>query len=390
MQTTFELPEPAPEALAHSARLAGLIHRRIAHAGGWIDFADFMELALYAPGLGYYSSGTAKFGVAGDFVTAPEISPLFARCLARAIAPVLHGLPEATLLELGAGSGALAAELIPALLRLGVPLRRYLILEVSADLRARQRSLLLPASAPGWPELAWLDTLPAQPLEGVVIANEVADALPVSRFMIHGGAVQALGVGTADGGAFAWAGRPAEPSLAQAVAGLLPDGLAGFAEGYASELCRRLPAWIASLSAVLGRGALVLCDYGMARHEYYHPQRLQGTLSCHYRHRMHDDPFRYPGLQDITAWVDFTAVAEAAQASGLEVGGYATQGHFLLDAGLEAELAGAEGRPALQLAQQARTLLLPGEMGERFKLMALLREAAMPRGFGFRDLRHAL
>lgn len=385
----FELPEPDAAAREHSGRLAQLIGARLAAAGGWLDFADYMDLALYAPGLGYYSAGSAKFGAAGDFVTAPEISPLFARCLARAIAPLLRGRAAASLLELGAGSGALAAELIPALLRLGAAPARYLILEVSADLRERQRALLLPALRQDWPVLEWLDRLPDAPLDGVMIANEVADALPVSRFTIGNGTVQALGVGaTADG--FGWAARPAPPDLAARLSTLLPGGSSAFAEGYRSEISPRLPGWIAALAATLGEGALVLCDYGMARHEYYHPQRSQGTLSCHYRHRMHDDPFFLPGLQDITAWVDFTAVAEAAQAQGLTVAGYATQAHFLLDAGLDLELAGDGAAVPLQLAQQARTLLLPGEMGERFKVMALTRGAAALRGFGFRDLRHSL
>ncbi|MCQ3934525.1 MAG: SAM-dependent methyltransferase [Gammaproteobacteria bacterium] len=385
----FELPEPDAAAREHSNRLVQLIGARLAAAGGWLDFADYMDLALYAPGLGYYSAGSAKFGAAGDFVTAPEISPLFARCLARAIAPLLRARAAASVLELGAGSGALAAELIPALLRLGVAPARYLILEVSADLRERQRALLLPARRQDWPVLEWLDALPDAPLDGVMIANEVADALPVSRFTIGNGAVQALGVcATADG--FGWAARPAPPDLAARLSTLLPGGSSAFAEGYRSEISPRLPGWIAALAATLGEGALVLCDYGLARHEYYHPQRSQGTLSCHYRHRMHDDPFFLPGLQDITAWVDFTTVAEAAQAQGLTVAGYATQAHFLLDAGLDLELAGDGAGVPLQLAQQARTLLLPGEMGERFKVMALTRGTAPLRGFGFRDLRHSL
>lgn len=389
MRMRFELPEPSAEAREHSARLARLVAARIAAGGGWMDFADYMDLALYAPGLGYYSAGTAKLGPSGDFVTAPEISPLFARCLARAIAPVLRAQAGASVLELGAGSGALAAQLIPALLRLGAAPERYLILEVSADLRERQRALLSPAAGQAWPAVEWLDALPDAPLDGVVIANEVADALPVSRFTICDGAAQALGVCATPGG-FGWAARPATPALAAAVSRLLPGGTGAFAEGYTSEISQRLPGWIAALAAALGEGALLLCDYGMARSEYYHPQRSQGTLGCHYRHRFHDDPFHLPGLQDITAWVDFTSVAEAAQASGLEVAGYATQAHFLLDAGLDLELAGDGGAVPLRLAQQAKTLLLPGEMGERFKVMALTRGTVPMRGFGFRDLRHSL
>lgn len=389
MDISFALPEPSADAVRHSARLLSLIRQRIRQSDGWLDFASYMELALYEPGLGYYSAGTAKFGEAGDFVTAAEMSPLFARCLARAIVPTLRGLGDADILELGAGSGALAAVLIPALLRLGLRPRRYLILEVSAELRERQRSLLMGLSEAGWPELLWLDSLPREPLEAVVIANEVADALPAERFMIHQGMVHALGVGL-EGEELVWAARPADRQLGAEVAALLPGGPACFVDGYISEHCRRLPAWIAALAGSLARGLMLFCDYGMARHEYYHPQRSRGTLSCHYRHRAHDDPFFHPGLQDITAWVDFTALAEAGRRQGLEVAGYTTQGHFLLDAGLSEELSEAGEPPALQDAQQARKLLLPGEMGERFKVMALLRSTPAPGGFGFRDLRPML
>lgn len=392
MHRPIELPAPAPEAIEHSRRLATHIAARIQAAGGWIDFAEYMDLALYAPGLGYYSAGATKFGPEGDFVTAPEISPLFARCLANACVPWLRGSPGAAILELGAGSGLLAAGLLAALDRHGALPANYLILEVSAELRERQRRALGRLPRPLFDTVQWLDTLPATSRPLIVLANEVADALPVSRFTRVGGKIHAQGVALGERG-FSWSLRPASGELGAAVVALETSLGRTLPDGYRSEISLRLPAWISAVAAVIREGFFLLCDYGMARREYYHEERRDGTLMCHYRHRAHDDPFFYPGLQDITAWVDFTAVAQAATAAGLELQGYGTQAHFLLDTGIDAELAGmmaGGGRAAVQLARQARTLLLPGEMGERFKVMALARGNAAMRGFGFRDLRHLL
>jgi SAM-dependent MidA family methyltransferase len=392
MQRRFELPEPSADALEHSSRLAQVIAARIRDAGGWIDFADYMDLALYAPALGYYSAGAAKFGPQGDFVTAPETSPLFGRCLASACVPWLRANRGGSILELGAGTGALAAEVLSALERNDALPGRYLILEVSGELRERQRLAisLLPARLAALVD--WIERLPAQPLRAVVLANEVVDALPVSVFSRCGTSLLARGVALSEGG-FEWALRPASAELARAVSSIEDELGAPLPEGYTSEVCLRLPAWIGALAAVLGDGLVLLSDYGMSRREYYHPQRRSGTLACHYRHRVHANPFFHPGLQDITAWVDFTAVAAAAAAAGLAVAGYATQAHFLLDTGLDRELsilASGTGRVALEAARQAKTLLLPGEMGERFKVLALARGKAEIPGFGFRDLRHLL
>lgn len=392
MQPRIELPVPDAAALDHSRRLLQLIAARIEAAGGWIDFADYMELALYAPGLGYYSAGAAKFGPAGDFVTAPEISPLFGRCLARACAPWLRAHPEAHVLELGAGSGALAVEMLTALERLSALPARYLILEVSADLRERQQAACAALPPRLRERVHWLDALPATPLAAIVLANEVVDALPVSRFIRRADGVRAEGVAWT-GGRPGWREHLAPAALADAVADIERDLGAPLPAGYRSEINQRLPAWMASLAAVVGTGALLISDYGMSRREYYHAQRSDGTLTCHYRHRAHGDPFLHPGLQDITAWVDFTALATAASAAGLVVAGYATQAHFLLDAGVGEELAAMTAAPAraqAELARQARMLMLPGEMGERFKVMALARDHCEPGGFGFRDLRHLL
>jgi SAM-dependent MidA family methyltransferase len=393
MRNPIELPAPDDAAQAHSARLAGLIAARIRAAGGWLEFSEYMDLALYAPGLGYYSAGAAKFGPAGDFVTAPEISPLFGRCLANACAPWLRSNPGAAVLELGAGSGALAAELLVALERAGTAPVRYLILEVSAELRARQQERLARLPPALAARVQWLDALPPEPLAAIVIANEVADALPVSRFVRGADGIRAEGVSLAGAG-FARQDGPAGEALQAAVAAIEADLGGALPEGYRSEWSPRLAGWIRALAEVLAEGVMLVADYGGTRREVYHPERRDGTLACHYRHRVHADPWVYPGLQDITAWVDFSALAEAARTAGLEVQGYATQAHFLLDTGIGAELAAATAtagaREHVDFSRQARLLLLPGEMGERFKVMALGRPGATLAGFGFRDLRHLL
>ena len=386
------LPVPGPDALAHSEALRQQIATRIRTAGGLIGFDEYMDLALYAPGLGYYSAGARKFGPAGDFVTAPELSPLFGQTLAGWCARSLQALGGGDLLEIGAGSGALAADLLASWPG-SVPLpHHYLILEVSADLRERQRARLK-ARVPALLErVRWLDAWPA-PLTGVIRANEVLDALPVRRFRRSGGALVELGVGLCGEG-FGWAERPAGPALVAAVAAIDAGLDAPLPAGYIGETCPRLPGFIAGLADSLAQGAALLLDYGCSRREYYHPQQSTGRLACHYRHRAHADPFLYPGLQDITAWVDFSAVASAASASGLSVAGYATQASFLVAAGIEDRFAAAVasgGRAALEAAQQARALLLPGEMGETVKAMMLVREGFIgDHESGGRDLRHLL
>jgi SAM-dependent MidA family methyltransferase len=385
-------PELTAEEVAHSERVAGRIRAEIAAAGGWISFSRYMELALYEPGLGYYSAGTHKFGAAGDFVTAPELAPVFSRCLAAQCAEVLDVLGGGDVLELGGGSGAMAADMLAELDVLGALPRRYLILEVSADLRERQRRKVSEAVPHLAGRVQWLDRLPG-PLTGVVVANELLDALPVERFTVRGQEVAALGVAWGAGG-FEWAEAPPAAGLREAVRRIRRSIDSEWPAGFCSEVNARLAPWLAAAGASLERGVMLFVDYGLPRREYYAPERSAGTLLCHFRHRFNDDPFARPGLQDITAWVDFTAVAEAAEGAGLGVAGYATQAHFLLGTDLARHVQDVAGPGLAQrvgLSRQAMVLTLPGEMGERFKVMALARGYDSPlRGFAVRDLRHTL
>jgi len=385
-----ELPAPSAHELEFSAKLARVIREEMAAAAGAIPFSRFMELCLYAPGMGYYSAGRRKFGAGGDFVTAPEISPLFGRALATAVAPLLTSMEGSEILEFGAGSGRLAIDLLGELERLGCLPARYLILERSADLKLRQQQAIGEQLPQLLERVAWIDSLPASGFRGVMLANEVLDAMSVERFRWDGERAALFHVGS-EADAFVWqlADNSETPDR---LAGCL-DGL-DLAAGYESEINTSLQPWMRSVSESLQQGMLLLIDYGYPQHEYFHAQRSSGTLMCHYRHHAHTDPLLWPGLQDITAHVDFTAVAEAAVAAGLAVAGYTTQAWFLLDCGLEELLqqAGpADSTAYLKAAQQAKTLLLPGEMGERFKCIALTRDVDIPLpGFRLQDQRARL
>ena len=385
-----ELPAPSAHELESSAKLARVIREEIAAAGGALPFSRFMELCLYAPGMGYYSAGRRKFGAGGDFVTAPEISPLFGRSLATACAPLLTSMNGAEILEFGAGSGRLAIDLLGELERLGCLPERYLILERSADLRLRQQQAIGKQLPQLLDRVAWIDSLPASGFRGVMLANEVLDAMSVERFRWDGERA-ALFYVRSEADAFAWQ-LDSSTETPDRLAGCL-DGL-DLAAGYESEINTSLQPWLQSVSESLQQGLVLLIDYGYPQHEYFHAQRSSGTLMCHYRHHAHTDPLLWPGLQDITAHVDFTAVAEAAVAAGLAVAGYTTQAWFLLDCGLEELLQQAgptDSSAYLKAAQQAKTLLLPGEMGERFKCIALTRDVDMPLpGFRLQDQRARL
>lgn len=395
MTTPLELPELTADEAAHSAELVERVRAAIRKAGGWIDFAQFMQLALYTPGLGYYSAGARKFGAAGDFITAPEVAPVFSRCLAVQCAEVLQHLGEGDkrILELGAGSGVMAAELLAELERQDELPAEYLILDLSADLRERQRATLAHAVPHLLGRVRWLDALPDEPFDGLVIANEVLDALTVQRFAIRQGQVNALGVSD-DFGQLVLAEVRGGERLVAAVRQIERDAGVTLPDGYESEVCLGLSQWLAAIGACLERGVMLFIDYGLPRREYYSLERTRGTLLCHCRHRFHEDALIRVGLQDITAWVDFTAVAEAAESAGFEVAGYTTQAHFLIGTGLGEFVANVEGLDLVQrlnLSRQAMVLTLPGEMGERFKVIALSRNYDAPlRGFATRDLRHTL
>lgn len=374
----------------HSDRLLVLIRREIETADGWLGFERYMDLALYAPGMGYYSAGARKFGAAGDFVTAPELSPLFARCLARQCAQVLAAT-GGDILELGAGTGVMAADLLTELAALDALPPRYRILDLSAELRRRQHDTLA-ARVPGLLDrIEWLERLP-EGLRGVILGNEVVDALPVARLEITECGPRPLGVVWHDGLAPAFG--QADPALTDWLADLEKQLGWSLPIGYVTEFNPRLGDWLQGLADALERGLMLLIDYGYPRREYYHPERAAGTLLCHYRHRVHDDPFRYPGLQDITASVDFSALADAGMDAGLTLAGYTTQTWFLFGCGLERIVAQAETtdtRERLLLARQLRRLTLPGEMGERFQVMGFTRDLELPLcGFVLRDERQRL
>ena len=364
------MPAPGTDALAHSHACAAMLRAEIVRAGGWISFARFMELALYAPGLGYYAAGARKFGADGDFVTAPEISSLFGQTLAVSIAAVLKQT-GGNVLELGPGSGKLAKDILLALDEIGTLPARYQLLEVSADLRERQRQALSTLPEELSRCAAWLDALPEN-FNGIIIANEVLDVIPVHLVTWRSGHAFERGV-TLVKDAFCWQDVPLANDLANAADEIKRTHLnENPPEGYTSEIAPAVGGLVASLAKSLGHGAALFIDYGFRAAEFYHPSRATGTLMCHYRHFAHADPFMYPGLQDITAHVDFTSVADAGVAAGMQLAGYTTQANFLLASGLTDLLAKADPRDAinyLPLTNQLQRLVSPAEMGEFFKVI---------------------
>ena len=395
------MPQPDPQALAHSAVLAARIGDAIRADGGWLPFDAWMARALYEPGLGYYAGGAHPFGAGGDFVTAPELSPAFADCIAAQLAEwFAHCDP--VVIEFGAGTGRLAAGVLGALRALGRPAHRYAIVELSGTLRAQQRETLARLVPEALDTVEWLDALPAT-IDGVVIGNEVLDAMPVRVFEHAGdGALDEIGVALDAAGGFCWAARPADAALRAAVladpyargddsgagarAGAAPWALLGPGR-YRSELGLQAAAWIETVGQALRRGAMLLVDYGFPAREYYHPQRDAGTLIAHRRHHAHGDVLRWPGLQDVTAHVDFSAAARAASGAGLALLGYTSQARFLLNCGLLERLAesprdGAVDPGSVRALGAVQTLLSEAEMGELFKAIAFGRGLPpVPLGF---------
>ena len=387
-----QMPVPEPDAQDASRALLAGIAARIKAAGGWISFADYMQHALYAPGLGYYAGGSAKFGPAGDFVTAPSLGPLFAQTLARQVAEILS-VSAPHVLEFGAGGGELAGDLLAELARIGCKVERYAILETSPELVERQRAEIAKRAPGSAPNVTWLTQLP-EDFRGVMIANEVLDAMPVHLVDWREDGIYERGVsvktwnGASKNPRLAWAERPAQGEVLNTAHALAPQA------PYTSEIALAARGWIRSVAGSLKLGALLIIDYGFPAREFYHPQRSSGTLMCHYRHFAHDDPFLHPGLQDITAHVDFSALAACGADSGLELLGYTSQSNFLVNCGITDVLArtdAADTRRYAPLAACAQTLLSPAEMGELFKVLCMGR--GIPSnlsGFARGDRSHTL
>jgi SAM-dependent MidA family methyltransferase len=376
------LPRPDADALAHTNACAAMIRDAIRGEGGVISFAKFMELALYAPGLGYYAAGARKFGAAGDFITAPEISPLFGQCVARSIADTILET-GGDVLELGPGSGKLACDMLVELDQLGALPKKYQLLEVSADLRERQTQALARLPKHLSARAVWLDRLPDN-FSGAVVANEVLDVVPVHLVCFSHGHWQERGVALGDNEQFVWRDLPLPRALEGAVAHVsaqFPDGQVP--PGYLTEVAPAVDGLVTSLSQTLARGVMLLIDYGFRAAEFYHPSRGEGTLMCHFRHFARADPFLYPGLQDITAHVDFTRVAEVATAQGLELINYCTQAQFLMAAGIAERMSAlnvVDTASYLTVSNQLQRLMSPAEMGEFFKVIAFDKGVSPPLG----------
>ena len=390
LKTESILPVPDQDALIQSEKLIERIKQVLRKQGGVISFDEYMNMVLYEPGLGYYSAGSRKFGSEGDFVTAPELSPIFSQCLANQCAEILNELGSGTILELGAGTGAMARDILLELEKQNSLPDNYLILEVSADLKQRQQDELKETIPHLLERVVWLDALPKEGISGVILANEVLDALPVKRFkkLATGFKEMKVGLGVDQ---FVWVESDAEDKLLNSLRRLEDNLLTSFPENYISEINLQLEQWLNGIEEALNKGVMLFIDYGYSAAEYYHPERMDGSLLCHYRHRVHADPFYYPGLQDITSSANFTAIAECADSIGLHVSGYTNQTYFLFGCGLEdllADMNQLEIKAQTKIAQQVRVLTMPEEMGERFKVMALTKDYDnVLKGFALMDQR---
>jgi len=391
------LPNPDELALKLSESLQEKIRLAIINNGGSISFEQYMQMALYEPGLGYYSAGSSKFGEQGDFVTAPEISPLFSRCIARQCQQVLSEISSSSIFELGPGTGTMAIDIMRELKRNNSLPETYYLLEPSADLRQRQQFNIMKTIPQLEERFVWLDHLPEEKIKGVILANEVIDAMPVMRIVIDSEIEEyavACDSGANDQIRFQWAKKDIDQKLKSEIQVMFDKLRESIPTPYTTEINCNINPWLNSLNDVLGEGLILISDYGYPRQEYFHPQRHEGTLICHYRHHVHDDPFLYPGLQDITASVDFTTVAEAAVDAGLHVSGFTTQAHFLIACGLDQFVSDYETDDAVErskMVHQVTKLTMPGEMGEKFKFIGLTKELDIQLcGFGFIDQRSRL
>lgn len=388
-----ELPVPDNGAAKHSQKVSEKIKQEIREQEGMISFRRFMEIALYEPGLGYYSSGAFKFGEQGDFITAPELSTVYSNCIAKQCQQVLNKMDNGHILELGPGTGRMACDILLALEKNESLPGKYFLLETSADLRQRQQEYISQHIPHLEKIIYWLEELPGNAFNGIILANEVIDALPVHRFIFSNNKLKELNVGF-ENNRFVWIERPFDDETFKVVTRELAPFLESWPQGYTSEINIDIQPFINSFSDCIKQGIIIIADYGYPRQDYYHPQRINGTLLCHYRHRVHNDPFFNPGLQDITSSVNFTCLAEAAVNAGLDVCGYTTQAHFLMSCGLEEyikQLEDGDLSNNAMLSGQIRQLTMPGAMGERFKFIALSKNLNLPLlGFQFVDLRAKL
>ena len=372
----LSLPSPDSEAKFHSQKLSRYIKKLIDEKGGSIGFDEYMNLALYQPGLGYYSSGNQKFGAKGDFVTAPQISTLFSKCLASQCTQILEDFEDPSILEIGAGTGVMARDLLLDLEKSNSLPEKYLILEISEDLKSRQQNLLKQSIPQYIDNIIWLDSLPKKKFNGLIIANEVLDALPVKRFKKESNLFKEVKV-TSINNNFHWVDTLVCDELKIFLENIERKLSKTFVEDYCSEINIGLKIWLDSVQSVMNKGVILLVDYGYSMSDYYHPEKFDGNLLCHYRHYAHNDPFFYPGLQDITASVDFTSVAEYAEEIGLNVNGYTNQTYFLFGCSLENLIPNMDLldiKSQTKISQELRTLIMPDQMGERFKFMALTKE----------------
>jgi len=389
---SLDLPTPSAAEIEQSEKLLNVIKQEIKNANGWISFEHYMQLALYAPCLGYYSGGAQKFGEQGDFITSPEVSPLFAQTLANPIAKLMADINDAKIIEFGAGSGKMAADLLLALQALNKLPSEYLIIELSAELQHRQKQTIKNKAPDLLARVKWLSKLPENSINAIVIANEVLDAMPIARFALKNKKVEQLGVEVVDE-KLQLKYKKADSPLSEKVKSLTIN-FTSEEHAYCSEINQHIKPWIKSLSQCLTKAAIYIVDYGYPRSEYYADDRHMGTCMGYYRHRSMDAPLWYPGLQDLTAFVDFTEVAEGAIENGFDVDGFTSQGNFLINAGLAevVEQTKIDNEiQRLQIAQQMKTLSLPGEMGERFKVIGLSKGLTknIP-GFEVRDFRYRL